>query len=112
MKLDKLLEKYKIRGITATWLKNFVLVSVIIVSVVSLVVGVLVSWYYYNAVRVSLESLDTNLVQSYFSSYLNTTDEQLKNGAIKFVDEFSEKDKMEVWVIDSSGNPIVSSSGF
>lgn len=112
MKLDKLLEKYKIRGITATWLKNFVLVSVIIVSVVSLVVGVLVSWYYYNAVRVSLESLDTNLVQSYFSSYLNTTDEQFKNGAIKFVDEFSEKDKMEVWVIDSSGNPIVSSSGF
>ncbi len=112
MKLDKLYEKYKIRGITANWLKNFVLVSVIIVSVVSLVAGILVSWYYYNAVRVSLESLDTNLVQSYFSSYLNTTDEQFRNGAIKFVDEFSEKDKMEVWVIDSTGNPVVSSSGF
>lgn len=110
--LEKLFEKYKIRGITANWLKNFVLVSVIIVSVVSLVAGILVSWYYYNSVRVSLESLDTNLVQSYFSSYLHTTDEQFRNGAVKFIDEFSEKDKMEVWIINEKGKPIVSSSGF
>ncbi len=112
LKLDTLKEKFKITGITATWLKNFVLVSVVIVSLVSLVVGVLVTWYYYNAVKVSLESLDTNLVQSYFSSYLDTTEEQFKNGAVKFIDEFSEKDKMEVWVINEGGEPIVSSSGF
>lgn len=110
--LESLLEKYKVRGITANWLKNFVLVSVVIVSVVSLIAGILVSWYYYNAVRVSLESLDTNLVQSYFSSYLHTTDEQFKIGAVKFIDEFSEKDKMEVWIINEKGEPIVSSSGF
>lgn len=106
------MEKYKVRGITANWLKNFVLVSVVIVSVVSLIAGILVSWYYYNAVRVSLESLDTNLVQNYFSSYLHTTDEQFKIGAVKFIDEFSEKDKMEVWIINENGEPVVSSSGF
>ena len=110
--LETLLEKYKVRGITANWLKNFVLVSVVIVSVVSLIAGILVSWYYYNAVRVSLESLDTNLVQNYFSSYLHTTDEQFKIGAVKFIDEFSEKDKMEVWIINEKGEPVVSSSGF
>ena len=110
--LETLMEKYKVRGITANWLKNFVLVSVVIVSVVSLIAGILVSWYYYNAVRVSLESLDTNLVQNYFSSYLHTTDEQFKIGAVKFIDEFSEKDKMEVWIINENGEPVVSSSGF
>lgn len=112
MKFKKLLEKYKIQGIRAHWLKNFVLVSVIIVSVVSLVVGILVRWYYYNSVSVSLQSLDTNLVQNYFSSYISTTEEQFENGALKFIEEFSEKDKMEVWVIDKNANPIVTSSGF
>ncbi len=111
-KLKKLGEKLEIRGITANWLKNFLLISLIIVSVVSLAIAILIRWYYFNSVKVSLESLDTNLVQGYFSSYLNTTDEQFKNGALKFVDEFSEKEKMEVWVIDSRGNPVVSSSGF
>ncbi len=112
MKLKKLLTKHKVRGITANWLKNFVMVSVIIVSVVSLIAGILVRWYYYNSASVSLESMDTNLVKNYFSSYLNTTEEQFKNGALKFIDEFSEKDKMEVWVINEGGKPIASSSGF
>jgi len=112
LKLKKLLAKSKVSGITAKWLKNFVMVSVIIVSVVSLVVGLLVRWYYYNSVSVSLESMDTNLVRNYFSSYLNTTDEQFRNGALKFIDEFSEKDKMEVWIINENGKPIASSSGF
>ncbi len=111
-KLGDFLKKHKIIGITATWLKNFMLVSVIIVSVVSLTVGVLIRWYYYNSVSVSLESLDTNLVRNYFSLYLNTTEDQFKTGALKFIDEFSEKDKMEVWVIDEAGTPIASSSGF
>ncbi len=111
-KFKALAEKLEIRGITANWLKNFLLISLIIVSVVALAISILIRWYYFNSVKVSLESLDTNLVQNYFSSYLNTTDEQFKNGAIKFVDEFSEKDKMEVWIIDGKGKPIVSSSGF
>lgn len=112
MKLKKLLAKSKVSGITAKWLKNFVMVSVIIVSVVSLIVGLLVRWYYYNSVSLSLESMDTNLVRNYFSAYLNTTEEQFRNGALKFIDEFSEKDKMEVWVINENGKPIASSSGF
>lgn len=112
LKIDKILEKYKVKGITAKWLKNFLLVSIIIVSVVSLTIAVLIRWYYYNSVKVALESLDTNLAQNYFSSYLDTTEEQFKNGALKFIDEFSEKDKMEVWIIDESGKPLISSSGF
>ena len=112
MKLKNLFEKFKVNGIRATWLKNFVLVSVIIVSLVSLAAGFLVRWYYYNSVSMSLQSLDTSLVQNYFNSYLNTTWEQFEDGAKKFIDEFSEKDKFEVWVIDKDGNVIVTSSGF
>lgn len=112
MKLKSLLNKYKIRGITANWLKNFVLISVIIVSVVSFVAAVIFRLYYYNSASVVLKSLDTNLIQNYFNSYLNTTEDQFKKGAIKFVDEFSEKEKMEVWIVNENGKPIVSSSGF
>ncbi len=112
LKLKNFFEEHKIKGIRANWLKNFVLVSVILVSVVSLIAGLLMRWYYYNSVSVAIESLDTNLVQNYFSGYLNTTKEQFESGALKFVEEFSEKDKMEVWVIDESGVPTVTSSGF
>lgn len=112
LKLGKFFEKYRVKGIRANWLKNFVLVSVILVSVVSLAAGVLVRWYYYNAVSMTIESLDTNLVQNYFSSYLNTTEEQFESGALRFIEEFSEKDKMEVWVINEKGEPVVTSSGF
>ncbi len=112
MKLKKLWSKHKVSGITAKWLKNFVMVSVIIVSIVSLIAGFLVRWYYYNSASLSLESMDNNLVKNYFSAYLNTTEEQFKNGALKFIDEFSENDKMEVWIIDEKGIPVASSSGF
>ena len=112
LNVKKFFEKHKIEGIRANWLKNFVLVSVIIVSVVSLIACLLIRWYYYNSVSMAIESLDTNLVQNYFSGYINTTKEQFESGALKFVEEFSEKDKMEVWVINESGEPVVTSSGF
>ncbi len=112
LKFSKFLKKHKINGIRAKWLKNFVLVTVIIVSIISLIACGVARWSYYNSASVSLKSLDTNLVQMYFSSYLNTTEDQFKNGAIKFIDEFSEKDKFEVWIIDENGEPIISSSGF
>ncbi|MBQ7101529.1 MAG: HAMP domain-containing histidine kinase, partial [Clostridia bacterium] len=48
----------------------------------------------------------------YFSNYIGTGDDTFVSGAINFVENFSDKDMMDVWVIDSSGRPVVSSSGF
>ena len=58
-----------------------------------------------------LASSYSDLIQDYFSSYIVNNDESFITGAEKFVSDFSEKDVMEVWIIDDDGRPIVSSSG-
>ncbi len=102
----------KISGITLSWLKNFVLVFSVLAFSIMILFSVVVRNYYYNTATVSLKSLESNIVTNYFSSYLNTTDEIFINGAKKFTNDFAEKNKIEVWVIDGQGRPVSSSSGF
>ncbi|MBQ6625638.1 MAG: HAMP domain-containing histidine kinase, partial [Clostridia bacterium] len=56
------------------------------------------------------ESAYYPMVSDYFVSFSNDY-EAFVHGAESFVYDFSEKNVMEVWVIDSNGKPVVSSSG-
>lgn len=60
----------------------------------------------------TLDSRATNVVSSYFSISNDSSDDAFNLRAKEFVEDFSDKSVMEVWVIDRSGNVVVSSSGF
>lgn len=77
-----------------------------------IVVSVLFKEQYYETVRVTLDSRATNVVSSYFSISNDSSDDAFNLRAKEFVEDFSDKSVMEVWVIDRSGNVVVSSSGF
>ncbi|MBQ8027625.1 MAG: HAMP domain-containing histidine kinase [Clostridia bacterium] len=102
----------RISGISKRWFFGTfcVIAGIILVFAVSAVF--LIFNYYYNYVEMTLDSRASDLVNSYFSQYIGSNDETFVSGAINFVEDFSDKDIMEVWVIDRNGKPIVSSSGF
>ncbi len=102
----------RISGISKRWfLGTFcVIAGIILVFAVSAVF--LIFGYYYNYVGMTLDSRASDLVNSYFSQYIGSNEQTFITGAINFVEDFSDADIMEVWVIDKNGIPIVSSSGF
>ncbi len=102
----------KISGISKRWFfGTFCVISGIIIAFAAIAVF-LIFGYYYNYIEMTLDSRASDLVNTYFSQYISTNDETFVVGAINFVEDFSDKDIMEVWVIDKNGKPIVSSSGF
>ena len=102
----------KISGISKRWFfGTFCVISGIIIAFAAIAVF-LIFGFYYNYIEMTLDSRASDLVNTYFSQYISTNDETFVVGAINFVEDFSDKDIMEVWVIDKNGKPIVSSSGF
>lgn len=102
----------KISGITRRWVLNTALVVIVILVVFVVMFLVIVQNYYQTTVDTKLSSQYSNSVANFFSQYTGTTSERFEAGAREYVENFSQKDAMEVWVIDAEGNVVISSSGF
>ncbi len=101
-----------ISGITSRWLRNTLSVIAVILFIFSIMFLVILKDYYYSTVDMKLSSQYSNSVASFFASYTGGTAERFETGAREYVDKFSQKDIMEVWVIDENGHVVISSSGF
>ncbi len=99
-------------GITSRWLKNTLSVIAVILFFFTIMFYVILRDYYYSTVDVKLSSQYSNSVGVFFSNYTGSTADRFEVGAREYVDKFAQKDVMEVWVIDSSGHVVISSSGF
>lgn len=102
----------KLSGISKRWLYSAFSVIAGIILAVAVTAVFLVRSYYYNYVEMTLDSHASDLVNTYFSNYIGSSNETFVAGAINFVENFSDKDMMDVWVIDASGRPVVAASGF
>ncbi len=102
----------RMSGISKRWFFGTFCVIAGIIVLFSISSILLIMSHYYNYVEMTLDSRASDLVNSYFSQYIGSNDQTFVSGAINFVEDFSDKDIMEVWVIDKDGKPIVSSSGF
>lgn len=92
------------------WILNNLSFVVLILTTMVVVVGAGSSTYYYSNVKDIVMSKATSSA-TFFNKYLNGTYEVFYTGAEKFVNEFEDKDKMEVQIIDTYGRVIMSSSG-
>ncbi len=102
----------RISGISKRWFFGTFCVIAGIILIIAFSSVFLILSHYYNYVEMTLDSRASDLVNSYFSQYIGSNDDTFISGAINFVEDFSDKELMEVWVIDKNGKPIVSSSGF
>ncbi|MBR6334681.1 MAG: HAMP domain-containing histidine kinase [Clostridia bacterium] len=101
----------KFTGITKRWAINVASIVLVILLIVSLFAFALVRNYYYGTAELFIENYDTNDISSVFSLY-GASDTGFEDAARGYVENFSNKDHVAVWVIDSSGKVIATSSGF
>lgn len=60
----------------------------------------------------TLKSCDTDVADTYFGYYYAFDSKTFSEAAANFAENYEYRDKIEIWVIDKNGNPIVSSGGY
>lgn len=100
------------KGITKRWITSTLLVTAIVLFIILAVCIFAVAGYYNSYVSNTLYSYANDSVITFFSPYLDGTDEAFQEKSMEFVENFSDKSKVEVVVIDKHGAVCVSSSGF
>ena len=100
------------KSIVKRWALTVLAGTVFVIISIGVMMCVITKNHYYNSVSMTLNSRATSLVMSYFNSSSTVTDETFNKMAKNFVDNFSDKNVMEVWVIDKNGKVVVSSTGF
>lgn len=100
------------KGITKRWMTNTLLITAIILAILFGVAVFAISSYYRSYASNILYSYANDSVITFFSPYLDGTEDAFQERSMEFIENFSDKSKVEVMVIDRHGRVAVSSSGF
>lgn len=105
-------ERKGITGITKRWATNTLLVTALILLVIVVACSLFVVQYYRNYVTNYVSGYANESVTTFFTPYLDASDEVFNQKAKEYIDSFSDESKVEVQVVDRHGSVSVSSSGF
>ncbi len=100
-----------IKQLTRRWLYNSFAVILVIVIALVLVGASGVRSYYYNNVRQILRA-QANYIDGLLVSYSDDSSVNFDNQVRRTVEDFAEKDRMELMAIDTTGSVIATSGGF
>ena len=98
-----------VSGIKRRWLFNNVSVVVAMILLLLITVGVATTSYYYNSVRASLTSRTSTARQ--INQYMSASYDQFYSYAGQLVQDFSDRDKIEMQFVDTYGRIMFSSTG-
>ncbi|MBQ8015301.1 MAG: HAMP domain-containing histidine kinase [Clostridia bacterium] len=102
----------KFIGITKRWFLNVASIVIVILVVVSIVLLFSMRSYYYGVASMALDAYSADEIASTFSLYGDETSGGFEAAGREFIENFPDKESMAVWLIDRSGNVLLSSSGF
>lgn len=105
-------ERNFFKGITKRWATNTLLITALILLAVVAASILLIVQYYRSYVVSYLSDYANEAVVTFFTPYVDATDEVFAQKSKEFTDNFSDKSRVEVQVINREGLVIVSSSGF
>ena len=108
--IDKI-KGIKIDGITKRWLINIIGVIAALFVIAFILSSVAIKNYYYNSVENIVSSGASDSAVSYFKNNIENGN-SLEESAAEFIDSYSYKNTTTIWIIDDSGNVILSSGGF
>lgn len=114
-KSDKRRRKGKVRsgGITRRWVINTLSVMTLILIIVNVCASVSLRQYYYKMAESTIDAkVQQSAVQTFFKSYVDSSADMFEEGARDFVENFAYSYLMDVWVLDDTGDVLVSSAGF
>ncbi len=101
--------KIRIKGITNRWLINSFGVAFVIIIGVLVFSSYSVKQYYYSGIEQSISGRSNELANFYGN---NTTSKEFLTSAVGYVENFPDKNMMEIMVLDSNGDVVITSSGF
>ncbi|MDD2956607.1 MAG: HAMP domain-containing sensor histidine kinase [Oscillospiraceae bacterium] len=99
------------RRITRRWLYNSFGVILLILIAFEVVFSFGIRSYYYSSVRQTM-SAQADYVESLFKKYSQDASADYRSEVRGVVENFSNKDKMELMALDSKGGVVITSSGF
>lgn len=102
----------KFVGITKRWFLNVALIVIAIVVSASLVLAFSLKNYYYGVAEIALDNYSADEISSTFSFYGIEDSESFEAAGRSFIENFQDIDSIAVWIIDSYGNIIFTSTGF
>lgn len=102
----------KFVGITQRWFFNVASIVILILVSVSLALIFSLKNYYYGVAEMTLDSYSADEIASTFNLSVDSNSGGFETAGRNFIESFPEKDKMAVWIVDSTGKVILSSSGF
>ncbi len=98
-------------SVTFKWLVNTMGIILLIFAIVEIVLIFVFNDYYYEYANNSVQS-KMNVVISSLSRVAQSDSVNYSEEIISAVENFDEKDRMEIMAIDTSGNIVITSSGF
>lgn len=101
----------KIRSITARWIINNLGIIIIILVMVMLSASFFIKDYYYNSARQYINSR-MNMVTGVLTRYSRDSGTNFSAEVRSTVENFNEKDKIELMAISNDGGIAITSSGF
>lgn len=99
------------KGITKRWVLNTLCAIVAVVVLVVVCLSYIVSTYYYSSVEQTLSGRSVELA-NILSGFASDTDQSFTSTARDYVENFPERENMEIIVIGHEGNILVTSTGF
>lgn len=112
--MDTVIKKYRQHGgIVKRWFINTFCVVVFVLAVILIFIAATLHSHYYGTARKTLESraFSSNL-STFFSQNNVSSDAEFNSLAHEYIENFTEKNIMEVWVIGKNGKAIASTTGF
>ena len=103
-------KRLRLTGIYRRWFTSGPVLVMTILLLVFIAVFIIGRYYYRSAADNAVQNMYSNSVERFFVT--ETDNSSFENAARLYVDSFEDKDIMDVWVIDTDGHVVVSSSGF
>ena len=98
-------------SITRRWLINSLGIIIVIIILLEIIVSLSVRNFYYGGVKQAI-ALRANAMLDLVLSYEDDPTTEITGQIRSLVENFSEKDRMELMGLDAYGNVVVTSSGF
>ena len=101
----------RFKRVIRRWMVNGLGVVLVLLLILELTMAIVVQSYYYQQVQNNLYTRAKSLCDI-VETYINRGDFQFRDGVHSFVEEFPEKEMMELQFISASGKILASSTGF
>lgn len=98
--------------ITRRWLIKACGIIAAVMAVIVVALSLILRFFYYNTARTELSSGYNSVISRYFNTSAGTTDEEFNRVARAYIETFSSRDRVSVWVIDRHGRVVATSDGF